>query len=205
MLTIRLSASDQNKKKNLKINLKTNSSKSNVINCCLRQQEQNLRPEVMVDDFLLEESESIKFLGMWPCTADLNASWHGAGMFTNTGLEAGITFESNSTERQLRTLSVTTFVKLLETYRWGSSGQTTATYSLSCTYHRSVTVTPIHSVQMQCLSCPAGAPGRSRDKCARHRNKRHRRLRLRLMRSPRTIDLHGCPPETLTLVFTAEV
>ncbi|KAG8260179.1 hypothetical protein J6590_102660 [Homalodisca vitripennis] len=49
----------------LVLNLKTNSSKSNSINFCLRhRQEQEYRPATMMDDVLLEEAESVKFLGM---------------------------------------------------------------------------------------------------------------------------------------------
>jgi hypothetical protein len=46
------------------INLKSNTSKSNCINFCLRNQVNEIRPMVVMDDDLLEETESTKFLGM---------------------------------------------------------------------------------------------------------------------------------------------
>jgi len=46
------------------INLPTNNSKTNYINFCIRQQESEYRPAVMVDETLLEEVESTRFLGM---------------------------------------------------------------------------------------------------------------------------------------------
>ena len=46
------------------INLKTNNAKSNAISFCLRPQEADLLPIVMVDEDLLELTDSTKFLGM---------------------------------------------------------------------------------------------------------------------------------------------
>jgi hypothetical protein len=46
------------------INLRTNNSKTKVIEFCLRQRESNLPLAVMVDEDLLEETDSTKFLGM---------------------------------------------------------------------------------------------------------------------------------------------
>lgn len=47
------------------INLATNQSKSNMISFSLRRQEHAVRPAVSLDDVLLEETESTKFLGMY--------------------------------------------------------------------------------------------------------------------------------------------
>ena len=44
------------------INLQTNNSKTNYINFCLRQQDGEVRPSVMVDDTLLEKVDSTRFL-----------------------------------------------------------------------------------------------------------------------------------------------
>lgn len=46
------------------INLKTNHSKSNVISFCLRQQQKEVLPIVMMDDTILEQTNSTNFLGM---------------------------------------------------------------------------------------------------------------------------------------------
>uniref|UniRef100_A0A1B6K603 Reverse transcriptase domain-containing protein n=1 Tax=Homalodisca liturata TaxID=320908 RepID=A0A1B6K603_9HEMI len=46
------------------LNLRANSSKSNVLNFCLREYDSKDCIAVMVDDVLLEENDSTKFLGM---------------------------------------------------------------------------------------------------------------------------------------------
>ncbi|KAG8262134.1 hypothetical protein J6590_058504 [Homalodisca vitripennis] len=48
-----------------KLNLRTNNSKSNALNFCLRQREIEDRAAVMADDVLIEETDSTKFLGMY--------------------------------------------------------------------------------------------------------------------------------------------
>ncbi|KAG8277776.1 hypothetical protein J6590_035005 [Homalodisca vitripennis] len=47
-----------------KLNLRTNNSKSNALNFCLRQREIEDRAAVMADDVLIEETDSTKFLGI---------------------------------------------------------------------------------------------------------------------------------------------
>lgn len=46
------------------LNLKTNSSKTNFINFCLREQEGDCRPSLMIGDEVLKETTSVKFLGV---------------------------------------------------------------------------------------------------------------------------------------------
>ena len=49
----------------LKINLKTNSSKSSFVNFSLRPQVNEYQPAVLADDVILEDSDSVKFLGIY--------------------------------------------------------------------------------------------------------------------------------------------
>jgi len=55
------------------INLQTNNAKTNDINFCLRQQDSEVQPSVMVDETLLEEVESTCFLGMY---LDRGLTWN---------------------------------------------------------------------------------------------------------------------------------
>ncbi|KAG8258907.1 hypothetical protein J6590_021702 [Homalodisca vitripennis] len=57
-----------------KLNLRTNNSKSNALNFCLRQREIEDRAAVMADDVLIEETDSTKFLGMYLEKSDLRQS-----------------------------------------------------------------------------------------------------------------------------------